>query len=100
MSQPTACYYFYRLRNDNFIYEFCVAGSVDANQRVDSWAKSGEVQHWKKHNEGDLIVFTSPDGYDGGPVGWCYDRRLQRGEPMPREQLEKESLRNRVSLVF
>lgn len=90
-------YYFYRIRNDNFIREFCVANARDPNQQVESPAPDGTMQRWAKRLEGDLVVFTAPDGYEGGAVGWSYDRRLQMGVPMPREELERQALRCRKS---
>ena len=92
--------YWYRIRNDNFIREFCVANSGDPNQYVESMAPDGTRQRWQKRDEGDLIVFTPPDGYDGGAVGWMYNRRLQRGRMAPRDLLEKQALRMRKSLII
>lgn len=92
-------YYFYRLTNDHFIREFCVANAQDPEQYVDSVAPDGSKQRWAKRWEGDLLVFTPPDGYDGGAVGWMYDRRLQVGLPMPRAELERQALRCRVSAL-
>jgi hypothetical protein len=94
-AQPA--YYFYRLRNDSFILEFCVANASDPEQYVDSRAPDGTLQRWAKHHDGDLLVFTPPDGYDGGPVGWMYNRRLQQGHAAPRAVLEREALRCRHS---
>ncbi len=93
-------HYFYRLSNDSRINEFCVANSSDPNQFVDSIAPDGSKQRWAKRTEGDLVVFTPPDGYIDGAVGWMYDRRLQIGQPAPREVLEREALRNQVSVNF
>ncbi len=93
---PT-CFYFYRLRNDNFIKEFCVAGAQDPEQYVDTPAPDGTKQRWIKRMEGDLLVFTPPDGYEGGAIGWMYNRKLQIGEAMPRAGLERLALRCRVS---
>lgn len=90
-------FYFYRLRNDNFMKEFCVANAKDPNQYVESRTPDGTLQRWAKRWEGDLLVFTPPDSYDGGPVGWMYDRRLQLGQMAPRDVLEREALRNRIS---
>jgi hypothetical protein len=44
-------------------------------------------------------MFRAPDGYAGGQgLCWSYDRRLQRGEPMPRPELERRALGMRVSV--
>lgn len=91
-------YYFYRLKTDDFVSEFCVANSGDPNQCVETLAPDGTKQRWKKHSEGDLVIFTPPDGYAGGQgLLWFYDRRLQIGEAAPREELERLALRMRVS---
>jgi hypothetical protein len=96
-TRPKTAWYFDRLRDDNFIYEFCVANSGDPRQYVDSRAPDGSMQRWRKREEGDLVIFTAPDGYVGGPIGWAYDRHLQIGEMMPLEERGKLALRNRVS---
>ncbi len=89
--------YFCRVKNDDFVAEFCVAGWADPDQQVHSPAPDGTTQVWRRRLEGDLMVFTPPDGYSGGPVGWLYDPRLQRGSAADRGVLEAELLRNRVS---
>jgi len=98
---PRTAYYFYRVReDDSLIREFCVAGHADPNQYVETLAPDGTLQRWQKREEGDLLVFWPPDGYAGMQgVLWCYDRRLQIGEPMPRPQLERELLRNRHTVA-
>ena len=97
---PPTAHYFYRLRNDSRITEFCVAGATDPHQFVESLAPDGTRQRWPSRREGDLLVFSAPDGYTDGPCGHGYDGSLQRCEPAPREVLEREALRNRVSVAF
>jgi hypothetical protein len=100
MSVPVA-YYFYRLREDDFANEFCVAGNRDPALLVETLAPDGTPQRWAKRSEGDLTVFTPPDGYAGsqGFVLRC-DPRYQVMEPMPREELERQALRCRKSVNF
>lgn len=92
--------YFYRVKNDEMITEFCVAGATDPNQQVETPTPDGTMQRWKKRVEGDLLVFTPPDGYTGGAIGWKYDRTLQQGRPAVREELERELLKSQVSVSF
>lgn len=97
---PRTAHYFYRLKDDDFVSEFCVANSADPGQYVETLAPDGTAQRWDRRDEGDLAVFRPPDGYSGSQgVLWAYDRRLQRGEAMPRVQLERLALRCRVSVV-
>ena len=97
---PTA-YYFYVLKDDHIVAEFCVANAQDERQSVLTAAPDGTLQVWKKAARGDLLVFYPPDGYTGDrPMQWMYDRRLQIGEPMPRDLLEKYALRNKHSVYF
>lgn len=101
VSVPRTAWYFYRLKDDDFVREFCVANARDPNQTVETLAPDGTHQKWARRHEGDLLVFTPPDGYAGDQgLLWAYDRRLQVGEPMPREQLEKLALDSRVSVVM
>ena len=96
---PKPCRYFYRLRDDDFVNEFCVANSADPDQFVESLAPDGTPQRWRARADGDLVVFTPPDGYDGNQgLLWAYNRALQVGEPMPREELERQALRCRKSV--
>jgi hypothetical protein len=91
--------YFYRLADDDFVREFCVAGATDPHQTVRTLAPDGSEQRWDRREEGDLLVFRAPDGYAGSqPLLWAYDRRLQLGEAMPRRELESRAL-NRISVV-
>lgn len=100
MNEPPITYYCYRLRNDDFITEFCVTGDHDPQQYVETPAPDGTLQRWRKYHEGDLTVFVAPDGYAGGPMGWHYDNRLQQGEAMPHHLLERYALRMQVSAVM
>lgn len=94
------CFYFYRLTND-LVSEFCVANSVDPDQYVETMADDGSMIRWSKRTEGDLVVFRSPDPMlDNRGLFWAYDRRLQIGEPAPRDVLEREALRCRVSAMI
>ena len=100
-TQPREAYWFERLRNDDYIVEVCVANwQGDPDQVIETKAPDGTIQQWEKRFEGDLMVFKAPDGYSGGPVGWKYDRRKQRGKMMSMETRARESLSNRVSVVF
>lgn len=99
--QPRIAWYFYRLKDDDFVSEFCVANSADPDQSVHTLAPDGTKQPWEKRQEGDLTVFRPPDGYQGDQgLLWAYDRRLQLGEAMPRKELERYALRFRVSANF
>ena len=98
--EPATAHYFYRLKADDFVSEFCVAGAVGPNT-VHTLAPDGSEQPWARREEGDLLVFRPPDGYAGGQgLLWAYDRRLQRGEAMPRPLLERYALRCRVSAAL
>jgi hypothetical protein len=91
--------YFYRLKDDDIITEFCVAGAVGA-QSVETLMPDGSHRKWDSCWDGDLLVFKPPDG-GCVPHGlmWYYDRRLQIGEPMERPELERRALGNRVSII-
>lgn len=94
-------FYFYRLKDDDFVAEFCVANSNDPNQWVGTLAPDGTLQRWAKREEGDLNVFRPPDGYTGNQgIEWHYDRRLQCHEAASRELMERLALGNRVSANF
>lgn len=98
---PPTAWYFYRLKEDDFVQEFCVANAQDPNQFVETFGPDGQMHRWAKRQEGDLLVFRPPDAYHGSQgLGWSYDPKLQRGEPMNREQLERRALRGRVSVHF
>lgn len=97
---PRPAYYHYRLRQDIVVSAFCVAGASDPDQYVETLAPDGTKQRWAKRSEGDLLVFVPPDGYAGRqPLLWMYDKRLQRGEAMPQELLERYALGCRVSVA-
>ena len=99
--QPRTAHYFYRLKDDNLVSQFCVANSGDPNQWVETMAPDGTMQRWQKREEGDLVVFYPPDALASQQViGWAYNRDLQIGKPMPREELEKLALHHRVSVNF
>lgn len=101
--------YFYRLKDDNLVAEFCIGGSGDVPVSVETPIPDGQggfvlnawghraMQPWPKRWEGDLLVFTPPSGYDGGPVALLYDRRLLVVEAADRGEMEKLALRNRIS---
>lgn len=91
--------YFYRLKDDDLIGEFCVANAADPDQEVETINPDGTMEKWEKRQEGDLLVFRPPSGYSGGPVCWMYNRNLQIGVAMPREELERQALRCRRSTV-
>lgn len=96
---PRIAWYFYRLNTDDGISEFCVANHQgDPGQFVQSKMPDGSNVVWDRREEGDLLVFRPPDRRlaDQGML-WAYDKRLQRGEPMPQAQLEKLALGGRVS---
>lgn len=95
---PSAARYFYLLRRDDFMAEFCVAGAVGP-QSVETLAPDGTYQKWPSLWRGDLLVFRPPDGYSGNQgLLWSYDRRLQVGEAMPRAELERRALGMRASV--
>jgi hypothetical protein len=106
--EPRVCRYFYRLKDDDLVTEFCVANALDVptegfpdGQYVATRAPDGTLQRWAKRLEGDLLVFRPPDGYAGGQgMEWHYDRRTQRHEPIDRPTLEKLALSGRVSVNF
>lgn len=98
---PRVAYYFYRLKDDDIVSEFCVANAADPHQYVSTLALDGTEQLWQRRDEGDLVIFRPPDGYLGSQgLLWAYDRRLQVGEAMPRAELERYALRHRVSVVM
>jgi hypothetical protein len=93
--------YFYRLKEDDFVAEFCVANSHDPDQWVGTLAPDGSLQQWAKRDENGLVVFRPPDGYTGSQgMEWHYDKRMQVHEAAPRELMEKLALNNRVSVNF
>lgn len=97
MKVPTA-YYFFRLRDNEVVKEFCVSNAQDPNQYVESTAPDGTKQRWEKRWDGDLLVFRPPDGYaEFQPLGWVYDKQLQDGEATPQELMERLALNMRVS---
>lgn len=95
---PETAYYFFRIRDNEVVKEFCVANAKDPNQYVESTAPDGSKQRWDKRWDCDLLVFHPPDGYsDFQPLGWVYDKRLQNGEPVPQEEMERLATNMRVS---
>lgn len=97
---PRRAFYFYRLRDDHLVSEFCVANHGDPNQYVETLAPDGTAQRWARREEGDLLVFSPPDGYAGAQgLLWAYDKRLQLGRPMPRPMLERLALNMRKSVI-
>lgn len=93
-------YWWQRLNDDNYIKEFCVANHNDPDQTMETPQQSGAMQVWDKRIEGDLLVFKAPDGYNGGPVGWKYDRRKQCGWDLPHDAQARLAIRNKVSVNF
>ena len=96
---PVALYY-QVVRNDYEITEFVVCNPHDPRQEVHSWLPDGTAQVWHRHERAGRYVFTPPDGYTGGPVGWVYDETLQAGQRMPQRQLEQEALLHRKSVAL
>jgi hypothetical protein len=95
---PAVARYFYLIKEDDFVTDFCVAGAVGPNS-VETLAPDGSFQRWPSFWRDGLLMFRAPDGYAGGQgLCWSYDRRLQRGEPMPRPDLERRALGMRVSV--
>lgn len=91
--------YFQRVYAHGARIEFCVANHQgDPNQHVMHMAMDGTQRFWQKREEGDLLIFRSPDDWDGRTgLMWSYDRRLQRGEPMPTAEAERLAMGSRVS---
>ena len=95
---PAVVRYFYLIKNDDFITEFCVAGAIGPNS-VETIAPDGSFQQWPSFWREGMLVFRAPDGYSGGQgLIWSYDKRLQSGEPMTRPELERRAMRMRVSV--
>jgi hypothetical protein len=95
------CWYWPRLRDDDFVAELCVAGAVGPHS-IESYDADMVLHKWDSYWEGDLLVFRCHDSYTGGAnrvVCWSYDRRLQVGIAAPLEQQFKLALRNRHSLI-
>jgi hypothetical protein len=100
---PCVARYWYVFGHAEIVSEFCVANAGDPNQTVESMGPDGQWHHWTRRTRGDLMVFTPPaDGSyrPGEPFRWYYDRRLQLGEMADMATMERESLRNRVSVDF
>ena len=96
--EPNRARYFYRLRDDR-LTEFCVE-NAHGPQSLETISRDGAHRNWHSYWEGDLLVFYPPDGADVSEgVFWAYDKRLQVGEPCPREELERRALQMRVSVV-
>jgi len=69
--------YFHKCRNDNTVVSFhVISGAEDPTQWVGTELPDGTIQKWPSHFEGDVLVFTRPDGYDEGPVIWYHDKRV------------------------
>jgi hypothetical protein len=98
-AEPKVAWYYMVMRTDDFVTEFRVCNATGP-QRVESRAPDGSVQPWDCRTEGDELVYYAPDGYTGGPVGWFYDKRLQKGVRMSGEDLEKRATRMRVSAAM
>jgi hypothetical protein len=95
---PAVARYYYLIKEDDFVTEFCVAGAVGPNS-VESLAPDGSCQQWPSFWRDGVLVFLSPDSYAGGQgLFWSYDKRLQFGKPMPRPELERRALGMRVSV--
>jgi hypothetical protein len=91
-------YYFYRLRDDHLVREFCVVGAIGP-QTVHTLSPDGLPEYWQQRDENGVLVFLPPSGYAGGQgLLWAYDKRLQRGEAMPRHLLERMALGMRMSV--
>ena len=121
--EPRVAWYFYRVRDDGKIGEFCVANPTGPNQvstpvpgeapvpppgltlyEAMVWSARNR-QVWESREENGLLVFNAPDGYLALPesengIGWLYDQRLQRGEPMPPGELDRQAMRCRVSAIM
>jgi hypothetical protein len=98
-AEPTVCRYFYRLRSDELVHEFCVQGAIGPHS-VETYAADGSLHKWPSFQDGDLLVFYPPDSYAGAQLLlWAYDRRLNRGEPLERPALERAALNQRVSIT-
>lgn len=92
--------YYCRVRNDHWITQFVVENwRGDPRQHVVSVLDDGTFEEWHRHEEGDRLVFTPGDRYEGGGVLWNYDPALQVGQRVPVPMLESELLANRRSAV-
>ena len=87
-AEPRTAWYFMLTPMESHISEFCVINWTGP-QRVSTPAPDGTVQYWKSRERNGILIFTPPDGYDSGPIGWMYDPRLQRKAPLPPEEMER-----------
>jgi hypothetical protein len=97
----TVCWYWPRLRDDDYIAELCIANAIGPHS-VESWDDDGQLHGWESYWEGELLIFRAHDSYKGGAnrvVCWSYDRRLQLGMAAPLEQQHRLALKNRHSLI-
>lgn len=100
--QPRRAYYFYRLKDDRPV-AFCVANACGP-QSVETLKPDGSHQKWESRWVGDLLEFYPPcdteiDHVTACGIFWAYDKRLQVGEAMPREELERRAMNMRKSII-
>jgi hypothetical protein len=95
-------YYFYRVRWDYYVTEFCIVGAVGPCAvwtEVDGQPQE-DLQAWEAYEEGEIKVFRAPDGYtDYQMLRVACDKRLNELLPMPPQEMDRLALRLRKSLV-
>jgi hypothetical protein len=103
--EPRQATYFYVLKDDHIIDEFCVANS-EGPVSVESYIVDPKlgggpaIQKWDSFWRGNLLVFKPPDSYVGDQGWWVhYDRRLMTLERMDLVELDRHALRMRTSII-
>ena len=100
-AKPVTAYYFYRVRHDSVMVEFCIA-NAKGPVRVETRNPDGTLQPWESRSVEDLLVFYAPDGYtvqDGGPCSVAWDKRVMDLQALPPEEIDRECLA-RTSVNF
>ncbi len=95
-------FYFYRIRWDYYVHEFCIVNAVGPCAvwtDVDGQPEEA-LQKWDCYAEGDIMVFRAPDGYvNHQALRVACDKRLNELLPMPPDEMDRLALRLRKSLV-
>ena len=94
-----------RVHGDRLHYDVGIMGAVGP-QSVKSVSPTGDHVEWDSYWEGDMLIFTPPDGYDiHHGFFWGYDKRIQEGYILhgatPKERLERDrfALQYRTSVI-